>query len=189
MAPMKREEASMAKTLSEIRDELADREAIRDVLYRYARGTDRVDEDMLRSAYWPEAVDEHLEFSGTREEFIAYSTPILRAMRYNMHMIGNILISIDGNKADVETYYHGYHTVNHDGVGRDVFAGGRYLDNFERRGQEWRIIKRFVTVDWFRELADTADWVKGPFGMKVERGALKPEDKSYALLKLLERLA
>ncbi len=175
----------MVKTLSEIRDELVDREAIRDVLLRYARGTDRCDEEMLRSAYWPDARDDHLEFSGTREEYIAYALPILRAMRHTMHMTGNIMISIDGAKADVETYFQGYHSVEQDGARRDIFAAGRYLDNFERRGQEWRI----VIVDWFREYPDTADWAKGPFGMKVERGQLQPEDKSYERLKLLKQLA
>jgi len=175
----------MVKSLHHIRDELADREAIRDVLFRYARASDRCDEALLRSVYWPEAHDEHLEFSGTAEEFIAYSLPILRAMRYNMHMLGNILIAIDGDKADVETYFQGYHSVEQDGVRRDVIAAGRYLDNFERRGQEWRIIRRFVTVDWFREFPDTGDWVRGPFGMQVERGDIKPHDKSYERLTLL----
>ncbi len=174
----------MVKPLSEIKDELADREAIRDVLMRYCRASDRADEEMLRSVYWPDAHDDHLEFSGSVEEFIAYSIPILRAMRYNMHMIGNVLICIVGEKADVETYFQGYHSIEQDGLRRDVFAAGRYLDNFERRGQEWRILKRFVTVDWFREYADTGDWARGPFGMQVVRGDLKPADKSYELLKL-----
>lgn len=175
----------MVKTLSEIRDELADREAIRDCLYRYARGADRCDADMIRSAYWPDAHDDHLEFSGSVEEFIAYSIPIMRAMGTNIHTMGNTLISINGSKADVETHFQGIHTVPDNGKKRDAIAVGRYLDNFERRGQEWRIIKRFVIVDWFRDYFDTGDWEKGPFGMKVERGQFKPDDKSYALLKLI----
>jgi hypothetical protein len=39
----------MTRTLSQIRDELADREAIRDCLARYCRGVDRFDADILRS--------------------------------------------------------------------------------------------------------------------------------------------
>jgi hypothetical protein len=176
----------MARLVSEFRDELADREAIRDVLACYCRASDRADEDMLRAIYWPDAHDTHLEFSGNAEEFIAYSLPILRAMRYNMHMIGNILISpIKNNRADVETYFQGYHSIEFEGVRRDAFAAGRYLDNFEKRGDEWRIKKRFVTVDWFRDYPDTGDWERGPFGMKVVRGDLKPADKSYELLKLI----
>ncbi len=178
----------MVKKVSQIRDELADREAIRDVLVRYCRASDRCDEAMLRDVYWPDAQDDHLEFSGSVDAFVAYSTPILSAMRFNQHLIGNVLIEIDGDRADVETYYQGYHSVpDEQGNRRDVFAGGRYLDNFEKRDDEWRILKRFVTVDWFREYPDAADWEAGPFGMgdKVTRGDLKPDDVSYVKLPLL----
>ena len=176
------------KSVSQIRDELADREAIRDVLMRYCRASDRCDEELLRSTYWEDARDDHMEFSGSREEFIAYCTPILQAMRYNQHALGNILICIDGNRADVESYFHGYHSVpDEQGNRHDVCASGRYLDTFEKRDDYWRILKRFVVVDWFREYSDTGDWEAGPFGMgdKVTRGDLKPNDLSYKLLPLI----
>jgi hypothetical protein len=47
----------MITTVSQLRNVLADREAIRDCLFRYARAIGRLDEDLLRSAYWPVAVD------------------------------------------------------------------------------------------------------------------------------------
>ena len=87
---------SMIRTVSQFRDELADREAIRDCLYRYSRGVDRCDEEVLRSAYWEDAFDDHVLFSGTREPFIAWVLPALRAMEQSMHMIGNILIRLHG---------------------------------------------------------------------------------------------
>ena len=177
----------MAKKVSQIQGELADREAIRDTLMRYCRGTDRCDEELLRSTYWPDAQDQHLEFSGDREAFIQYSAPILAAMRYNMHMLGNVLITINGAQADVESYFQGYHSVpDENGNRRDVFAAGRYLDIFEKRDDEWRILKRFVMVDWFREYSDSADWVTGLFGMgdKVTRGDIRPNDMSYVRLRL-----
>src|SRR5580692_7323689 len=64
-------EAGMIRTVSQIKDELADREAIKDCLYRYSRGIDRCDMELLRSAYWPGAMDTHTGFKGTIEEFIA----------------------------------------------------------------------------------------------------------------------
>lgn len=176
----------MIKTVTEIRNELADREAIRDVLLRYCRASDRCDEELLRTVYWPEARDDHMDFSGTADEFVDWCLPILRAMRYNKHMIGNALIVIEGDTAEVETYFQGYHSVDEGGQRRDVFAAGRYLDHFERREDEWRILQRFVVVDWFRELPDTADWDVGPFGMQATRGDIKPDDESY---KRLGRLA
>lgn len=56
----------MSIKLSQIREEMADREAIRDCLYRYARGVDRCDEELLRSAYWENAMDDHCLFVGAR---------------------------------------------------------------------------------------------------------------------------
>ena len=29
-----------------------------------------------------------------------------------------------------------------------TIVGGRYLDRFEQRGDEWRILTRVVTMDW-----------------------------------------
>jgi len=176
----------MIKTVTQIREELADREAIRDVLLRYCRASDRVDEDLLRSVYWPDAEDTHLEFTGNREEFIAYCSPILKHMRYNMHMVGNMHIAIDGDKADAETYFVGYHSVpNEQGERFDSFSGGRYLDNLEKRNDEWRIKKRLVTVEWFRDMPDTQYFDKGPFNMQVPRGDSKPMDVSYEIFKIL----
>jgi hypothetical protein len=175
----------MAIKVSQLRDELADREAIRDCLYRYARGMDRCDEEMLRSAYWEDAVDDHLAFSGTREELIAWSMPIVRTMDQGQHIIGNILIRLHGNAADAESYFYGFHRVRGpDGQPRDSVGAGRYVDKFEKRDDEWRIIKRLVVTDWFREYTDSADWSKGFMGMMIDPGARHPDDASYSLLKL-----
>src|SRR6187402_2212263 len=113
--------------------ELADREAIRDCLYRYSRGVDRCDEEMLRSAYWEDAFDDHCIFQGNREELIAWVLPLLRAMEGSQHSISNILIRLHGDHADVESYYYGYHRL-HDGAAPfDSIQCGRYVDRFERR--------------------------------------------------------
>jgi hypothetical protein len=175
----------MITTVSQLKNELADREAIRDCLFRYARAIDRLDEDLLRSAYWPDAIDTHLAFSGTVEEFIAWAFPMMRAMDRNLHIIGNILIRLDGSKAAVETYFYGIQRAGISGVMRDTVAAGRYLDRFERRGEEWRVAERLVMTDWFREYPDSADWSGGPFGMpQAARGAPWPQDQSYTWLKL-----
>ncbi|MBW8783629.1 MAG: nuclear transport factor 2 family protein [Novosphingobium sp.] len=173
------------KTVTELQRELADREAIRDCLYHYARGIDRCDEEMLRSAYWPDAIDEHLAFKGSREELIAWTMPLLRAMHQTMHLIGNVLIHLDGARADVESYFYGFHRLpGADGLPRDTIGSGRYLDRFERRDDEWRIAERIVVTDWFREYPDSADWEQGPFGMKIHPGGRFPDDLSYSFLAL-----
>jgi len=169
----------------QFRDELADREAIRDCLYRYSRGVDRCDEDMLRSVYWEDAEDDHCLFTGQREELIAWVLPLLRAMEASQHTIGNMLIRLHGDRADVESYYHGYHRMNDGTKSHDSIQAGRYLDRFEKRDGEWRIARRKVVVDWFREYADAGDWVAGPLGNnQIKPGGRSPDDDSYKLLKL-----
>ena len=176
----------MIRTVSQIKDELADREAIRECLYRYSRGADRCDEEMLRSAYWPDAIDDHLAFSGTREELIAWMMPIMKdGMDQTMHMIGNILfLTLEGDVANVESYFYGFHRIRgENGKRHDCIGSGRYLDRLERRNDEWRIAKRVVVTDWFRDYPDSADWEIGPFGMKVPPGGRYPDDLSYSFPK------
>jgi hypothetical protein len=174
----------MSKTVSQLRDELADREAIRDCLYRYSRAIDRCDMDLLRTVYWPDAIDTHLGFQGNVEQLIAWALPKLRNMDQNMHLIGNILIELDGHRAAVESYFWSLCVIV-DGTARDIVACGRYLDRFERRDDTWRIAERLVVTDGFRNYPDSSDWVAGPFGTpSAERGVPFPKDKSYTWLGL-----
>jgi len=170
----------MSIKLSQIRDEMVDREAIRDCLYRYSRGVDRCDEDMLRSVYWEDAQDDHCLFVGQREDLIAWVLPLLRGMASSQHTIGNIFIRLHGDHADVETYYHGHHRVNEGTKFVDSVQAGRYVDRFEKRDDEWRIAKRKVIVDWFREYVDSGDWEKGPAGNpQIKPGGRHPTHYSY----------
>lgn len=169
----------MSITVSQIRDEMADREAIRDCLARYSRGVDRGDTDLLRSVYWPGAMDYHTGFTGTAEEFIEWALPRLMEMEQNVHMTGNVFMRIDGNKAEVESYLW---SVSVSPVGdkpRQVMVSGRYLDKFEKRGDEWRIAERTVVHDWFNETTEVGDWSAGPFGMSgLLRGGPLKDDPS-----------
>jgi hypothetical protein len=57
---------------------LLDREAIREAMARYCRGVDRLDADLIKSAYHPDAFDDHGPFKGLRDEFVAWVVPFLR---------------------------------------------------------------------------------------------------------------
>lgn len=172
----------MSITVSQISAELADREAIRDCLYRYSRGIDRADADLLRSVYWPGAMDYHTGIAGTAEEFIEWSMPRLAVLEDKVHMLGNIFIRLDGEMAKAETYFWSVSVAPGDEPHQTI-ASGRYLDKFEKRDDEWRVAERFVVHDWFNENTDIGDWSVGPFGMAgLERGAQIAEDKSSVWL-------
>lgn len=175
----------MTTKVSQVLLELADREAIKECLYRYARGADRLDADMVRSAYWPDVTDTHLTFTGNCEEFIDWSFAAMKTMDQTQHMVSNVLIAIEGDFADVESYFYGFQRINgSDGSKFDVIAGGRYLDRMEKRDDEWRIVQRLVVTDWFRQYPDSADWSTGMMGMMIEPGGRHPDDESYKRLNL-----
>jgi hypothetical protein len=163
--------------------QLGDREAIRDVVLRYCRAVDRCDAQLLQSVYWPDATDSHGYFDGSADEFVRVAIARLRSHEQTQHMVGNMLIELDGARAAVETYVHSYHRLRGPGANpQDVFIGARYLDRMERRGAEWRIAERRVVYDWFRFLEGSADWTRGLLGDPLPMGA-RESDLSYAVLR------
>jgi len=181
----------MIKTLTEIAAESADRESIRDCLYRYCRGIDRLDVDLIRSAYWPDATDEHGNFlANSVQEFIDHAVPIIQSMDLTTHFLGNIVIDIRGDAAFVESYIQAFHRMRReDGSRYDHMSSSRFLDRMERREDHWRIQRRVVVRDWFREFPDSGEWDKGRLPQTLgygrdaplSLGLRRPEDPSYAL--------
>src|SRR4029453_17525088 len=49
---------------------LLDKQAITEVLHRYARGVDRCDRSILEIAYWPDAIDDHIIFKASGDELL-----------------------------------------------------------------------------------------------------------------------
>ncbi len=130
---------------------LAARQEIADVIHRYARGIDRIDPELVRSCYHPDAYDDHGTMKGTVDQFVAGIDAFLRRYVATMHFMGNMLIEVDGDVARAETYAVAYHREElADGSGRDDIWGIRYVDRFERRDGAWKIAHRVVAQEWRR---------------------------------------
>ncbi|WP_192250775.1 nuclear transport factor 2 family protein [Mesorhizobium caraganae] len=166
--------------------ELLDREAIRDCLYRYCRGIDRADEAALRSAYWPDAHDNHGAYCGSAEGFIQFALGIFKTEPRNIHQITNILIEfISSAEATVESYFTALQRgPDKDGEVRQTLLCGRYCDLFEKREGEWRIAERTVVYDWLEEQIPPAVLEAERFGPRQPIGAPHPDDPVYAIEKL-----
>ena len=129
-------------------EELYDREAIRDCLFRYCRGIDRGDEAALRGSYWPDATDRHGAYSGPVEGFFAAAAKVFQTDARNVHQVSNILITfLSPGRAAVESYFNALQR----GSGTQFHLAGRYCDLFEKRGTEWRVAERTVVYDWVDE--------------------------------------
>lgn len=129
---------------------LSSHEAIRQALARYCRGVDRIDGDMIASAYWPGARDDHLVFAGTVEEFVPWVIGLLREDTTTSHFLGQSMIWVEGGKAEVETYFQSWNLRDLTDGEAVNYAVGRYLDEFEERNGEWRISNRRVVLDFTR---------------------------------------
>lgn len=148
---------------------LVDKEAIRDIMLRYCRSVDRRDWEAMRASFFEDCRDDHADFRGTRDEFVAW----LR-VRHDMpgffqstHMISNCLIEFASPElAVVETYFTAKLELTADAGGhREMLSRGnkdpleadpsnlrvevlgRYVDRFEKRAGEWRIARRLTVFD------------------------------------------
>jgi hypothetical protein len=131
-------------------DDLLARQEIADVILRYARGIDRLDFDLVRSCYHPDAYDDHGSFQGGVEPFIDMCRAFLPRWTATQHFMGNMLIEVDGDRARAETYAVAYHRREEsNGSGKDDVFGIRYVDRFEKR-EDWRIAHRVVATEWRR---------------------------------------
>lgn len=158
--------------------QLLARQAIHDALVRYAIGLDRADEEMLASAFWPTAWCEYGTYTGPVGKFIGHVKASLGMFAATAHSIGNVLVEFDGQRACSQAYFQAYHGFPDRAP---VWLGGRYLDVFECRGGDWRIVRRRFLLDWH----DAAPGAEELFPASVSRrlpGRRKPDDDWYAFL-------
>lgn len=164
-------------------DEYLSREAIKDCLYRYARGIDRADEAALLSSYWPDAYDSHGATAGPVSEFYERVRGAWAREPRNVHHVTNILITFrDANSAEVESYFLALQRgAGPDGVVRQVMMSGRYCDLFEQRDGEWRVARRTVVYDWVDPQPVPQGSDAERFGPRQPVGTAWPNDPVYRI--------
>ena len=163
---------------------MLDRSQIDQVLARYSRGVDRVDVGLIRSVYWDEAIDDHGSFTGNGLEFADYlGERMPKRHRATTHFVGKTYFaSQDATQTRTETAFQAFShpTANHEGY----VIGGRYIDLFEKRGAEWRILHRVLAYDW----SFTATFHEQTLGLGVD-GGRAPADRSYGFFAGMEKMA
>lgn len=163
-----------AETAALVR-ELKDRQEIYDCIMRYCRGIDRLDRDLLLSAYHADAIDDHGTYVGGVEGFADHVFALHYGMQYyTQHHITNHRCELDGDTAHCESYYL-FRCLNREAPWYDV-SSGRYIDRFERRDCKWAIAERICLVE-----ARDENW--GPEGLEVnsayQTASRDRDDPSY----------
>jgi 3-phenylpropionate/cinnamic acid dioxygenase small subunit len=167
---------------------LTAKQEITEVLYRRARASDRRDVALALSCYHEGATEEHEGFSGPAADFIENVSMISPGSRAPVtglwHLISNVLIELDGDAAEVESYHIA--VVSRDEGDGEIqsFVGGRYLDKFAHRDGRWAITHRDVVFDWsvVGEAAATYWDLVGLDGDKLLRGVFGEADPLYSCL-------
>lgn len=122
---------------------LHDREAIRGLMDRYCMALFGADAGLLLSLYWPEAHEEHGQYSGPAAGFVEHLAPILRGRRSTVANLAYRRIElVSPTEATAFGFGHIF-VVPGEGAGTgSALAATRYEDRLEKRDGEWRIIAR-----------------------------------------------
>jgi len=140
-------------TDAELRERIArleDRAEIRACMTRYARGIDRRDRKLLRSAYHDGAVDDHVGFIGQVDDFIDWAFAYHSTQTRYQHYLLNHAAEINGDEAHAETYYL-FVGTDRKPANHKTISGGRYVDRLERRDGPWAIVDRVCVVEFNTE--------------------------------------
>ena len=166
--------------------ELLAKQEITELLYRYCRGVDRLDMELVRSCYHPDATDSHGTFEGTVDEYLVWSERLLRRYTGSVHMVLNVLVEIepepvasaDGDKVQwARSEAHGIarHWTEGGPPELNLSVGFRFIDDLSRRnGGPWLISRRVATTEWVREEQFR------PFDERFLRGSRDRSDPLFA---------
>ena len=154
--------------------QLSDMEDIRQCALRYCRGVDRLDPEIMRSAYWQDATDDHGAFRGNAWEFVDHCMTAHLRWRSTHHCVLNHAIELDsdGTHARGEIYNVTY--LFHADDSLDTWHG-RYLDLYEKRQGEWRILNRICVHEGTHHSGtvpmeiDAAAFTQGDFDRGISR--------------------
>lgn len=155
--------------------ELVDRQEIHQVMLRYARGLDRLDNELVRSCYWDDAIEDHGNFVGAPDDFIQWADGTTLMHTTTQHAILNHTCDLDGDDAWCETYYQFTGTR----AEPPHFAStGRYVDHFQKRNGEWRIANRVTIVEGTYDLPQALATLKMPSAYTADEPCQAARDRS-----------
>ena len=144
--------------------QLADREAIRELVLLYSRGVDRKDAALLRDLYTEDATDTHGDsYDGGKDGYVDFLERSFPYMDYSGHHVCNHLVAVDGNVGEGEVYALAWH-VFRDAQGQlmEDFMAVRYIDRYRRCADgRWRFGQRVVTYDFRTRRPTEPDALRG----------------------------
>lgn len=139
--------------------ELLDRQAIHDLIARYSRTLDWLDDEGQAGCYWPDAAIDYGFFKGTAAEFVPVVMQVERSTGRRWHLLAPLAVKLtSATTAEGECYgvALGFRREGEEPYKGNMY-GGRYLDTYEKRDGEWRISSRRYIMDWTMAMPDQPD--------------------------------
>ena len=138
--------------------ELADREKIRQAIYRYALGVDHSDPQGVLSTFddpcnlityrGPGKPPKRYEGRAAVERF--YNKAVINDMKLLRHRISSHLIELNGDEANARVYWDEIREQE----GKIILGGGVYFDILRRVGDQWKFRERTAYSTYWITLID-----------------------------------
>ena len=144
----------MAQENQKLLDELVAKDAIREQIYNYPRGLDRMDKELALQVWHPGGTADYLDiYEGTGAGFVDFAWRAHDGVVGHTHQMTNVVIKVDGDRAVSETQgIVSMHSQPTEDSARTSLSRGRYADAWSKRNGRWAIDRRvftreFTTVD------------------------------------------
>jgi hypothetical protein len=143
-------QAAEKSTLQAQVDDLVAKDAIREQIYNYARGLDRMDRDLALKVWHPEGTADYLgQYTGPAAGFIDRAWSSHSKLMGHSHQMTNIIIKVNGNTAASETYLMASLRSEPDAESSSTnLIRGRYADKWSKRNGRWAIDHRVMVIDF-----------------------------------------
>jgi ketosteroid isomerase-like protein len=157
--------------------EVADRQAITDQIYRYCRAMDRIDHELGYSIWHEDGTADYGEavFVGTGRGFVDHVCAQHVQMLVHSHQVTTVVIELDGDHAASEAYVTARLRMERGGKLLQMEVLSRYLDRWSRRDGRWAIDHRQTVMDM--------DEIREVTPMKSHEVRRDRSDPSYQFLK------
>ena len=132
----------------ELREAIS-RQQITQLLYRYCRAVDRIDEELGYTIWHDDAeADYGRIYRGSGRGLIDFVCEAHRRAIVHSHQITNIILELNGNQARSESYVTSAMRLMDAGQLKQITTRGRYLDRWSRREGRWGIERRCYVHDF-----------------------------------------
>jgi hypothetical protein len=134
--------------------QLMDRQAITQLIYRYCRAVDRLDIPLGHSVWHEDATADYgALYQGPGRGVIDLICKQHQHLLHHSHQVSNILIEVAADKAGSESYVTASLRMLQSGTLKQLTVWARYCDRWSRRNGRWGLDRRVTVID-FDEIRD-----------------------------------